>query len=76
MASQSPLNGDISVTVNGEERPVATGTTALELIESLGLAGRPLAVEVNESVVPRSRLADRPLVAGDQIEIVTLVGGG
>lgn len=76
MASENPLAGDVSVTVNGEVRPVAAGTTPLDLVESLGLAGRPLAVEVNESVVPRSRLAERPLVAGDRIEIVTLVGGG
>lgn len=76
MASEIPVVGDVSVRVNGEVRPVASGTTALELVESLGLAGRPLAVEVNESVVPRARLADRPLVAGDRIEIVTLVGGG
>lgn len=76
MASENPVAADVSVTVNGEVRPVATGTTALDLVESLGLAGRPLAVEVNETVVPRSRLADRPLVAGDRIEIVTLVGGG
>ena len=70
------MTGDISVTINGELRPVAAGTTALDLVESLGLAGRPLAVEVNESVVPRARLADRALVTGDRIEIVTLVGGG
>lgn len=75
-ASEIPVTGDISVTINGELRPVAAGTTALDLVESLGLAGRPLAVEVNESVVPRARLADRALVTGDRIEIVTLVGGG
>ena len=75
-ASEIPVAGDISVTINGEPRPVASGTTALDLVESLGLSGRPLAVEVNESVVPRARLADRTLAAGDRIEIVTLVGGG
>ncbi len=68
--------GDISVTINGEPRPVAAGSTALDLVESLGLAGRPLAVEVNEAVVPRARLGEQPLVAGDRVEIVTLVGGG
>ena len=66
----------IPVIVNGEPRPVVEGSTALDLVESLGLSGRPLAVEVNESVVPRARLGDRTLAAGDRIEIVTLVGGG
>jgi thiamine biosynthesis protein ThiS len=31
---------------------------------------------VNESVVPRRRLQDCMLSAGDRLEIVTLVGGG
>jgi len=31
---------------------------------------------VNEEVVPRARLADCMLKAGDRLEIVTLVGGG
>jgi sulfur carrier protein len=46
------------------------------LVEALGFAGRPLAVEVNEEVVPRVRLADCRLQAGDRLELVTLVGGG
>ena len=69
-------NGGITIIVNGEPRPVRAGSTAAELIESLGLSGRPMAVELNEIVVPRARLADSPLRNGDRIEIVTLVGGG
>jgi sulfur carrier protein len=65
-----------TITVNGESLPFAAGTTALAVVESLGLVGRPIAVEVNEAVVPRARLADCMLVAGDRLEIVTLVGGG
>jgi thiamine biosynthesis protein ThiS len=33
-------------------------------------------VEVNEEVVPRARLSDCRLEAGDRLELVTLVGGG
>ena len=67
---------EITVIVNGESRAVPTGSTAGDLVEALGLAGRPLAVEVNEEVVPRARLADCRLQAGDRLELVTLVGGG
>ena len=42
----------------------------------LGLADRPVAVEVNLELVPRRLHADRPLAEGDRVEIVTLVGGG
>lgn len=66
----------ISIVVNGEPRTVAAGATALGLLQDLGLDGRPVAVEVNELVVPRARLGGCVLQAGDRLEIVTLVGGG
>jgi sulfur carrier protein len=66
----------LTITVNGDSLSVAAGTTALEVVESLGLAGRPIAVEVNEAVVPRARLAGCRLEDGARLEIVTLVGGG
>ena len=68
--------GSISVVVNGESRTVAAGATALGLLEDLGLGSRPVAVEVNELVVPRARLGCCVLEAGDRLEIVSLVGGG
>lgn len=64
------------IIVNGEAYPAPPGASALDVVAALGLAGRPLAVEVNEAVVPRARLADCMLKAGDRLEIVTLVGGG
>jgi sulfur carrier protein len=66
----------ITITVNGDPVSVAAGATAFDVVESLGLTGRPIAVEVNEAVVPRARLAGCMLEAGDRLEIVTLVGGG
>jgi sulfur carrier protein len=67
---------EITVVVNGESRAVPAGSTAGDLVAALGFAGRPLAVEINEEVVPRARLADCRLAAGDRLELVTLVGGG
>jgi sulfur carrier protein len=67
---------DLAILVNGEPYRAPVGSSALEIVAALGLAGRPLAVEVNEQVVPRARLAACMLTAGDRIEIVTLVGGG
>ena len=67
---------EITVIINGEPRDVPAGSTAGDLVAALGFAGRPLAVEVNQEVVPRTRLADCRLEAGDRLELVTLVGGG
>ncbi len=69
-------NRCLRVTVNGEPRDVAAGSSAHDLIVAAGLAGRPLAVEVNERIVPRRDLPGCMLHEGDRVEIVTLVGGG
>ena len=66
----------IDVTVNGEPRTVVAGASALDVVVALDLAARPVAVEVNERVVPRRDLAACMLHDGDRLEIVTLVGGG
>lgn len=66
----------IDITVNGKQRQVPEGMTVADLIAELGLAGRPVAVERNREVVPRKAHADTPVEAGDQLELVTFVGGG
>ena len=67
---------EVAVTVNGVARALAGGSSLRDLIEALGFAGRPIAVEVDGDVVPRAALANRTLVGGERIEIVTFVGGG
>ena len=66
----------INLRVNGEHRRVRDGLTLADLARELGLAPEKVAVERNLEVVPRSTLADVALVDGDEIEIVTFVGGG
>ncbi len=61
--------------VNGETRTVASATV-LDLIEELGLQDRRVAVMVNESVVRRGDFCSRILAEGDQVEILSLIGGG
>jgi thiamine biosynthesis protein ThiS len=67
---------NVTVTVNGSPRSAASGSSVRDLVDVLGLAGRPIAVEVDGEVVPRAGLADRLLTGGERIEIVTFVGGG
>lgn len=61
--------------VNGEERATDVATL-LELVRELALDGKPIAVELNRSVVPKDRYGATKLGEGDRLEIVTLVGGG
>ncbi len=66
----------MNVIVNGQSRQIAERTSIAQLLDELGLADRPVAVEVNLELVPHRLHADRPLAEGDRLEIVTLVGGG
>lgn len=64
------------VLVNGSEHPLPEGTTVETLLDQLGVVTRHVAVELNRQVVPRSEHATRVLHQGDELEVVTLVGGG
>jgi sulfur carrier protein len=66
----------ISVKINGQTEQLPAGMTVATLLDRLGLTGKPLAVEINGEVVPRTEHAHRVIASGDHIEIVTLVGGG
>lgn len=64
------------ITINGEARETKTGTTVASLLQELEMKPKYVAVERNRVLVPRSTHADVVLEAGDELEIVTLVGGG
>ena len=66
----------IALTVNGEARRFEHPLNCQQLIETLALAGKRVALERNGEIVPRSRLADEMLADGDRLEIVVAVGGG
>ncbi|MFO0889306.1 MAG: sulfur carrier protein ThiS [Isosphaeraceae bacterium] len=50
--------------------------TVAELLSHLGLEPERVAVELNRALVPRSRHGEAVVSPGDELEIVTLVGGG
>ena len=66
----------MKLTVNGEAREAAPGTTVLGLLEELGLRPEIVAVEINGELAPRAGHGTRALCEGDVVEFVTLVGGG
>jgi sulfur carrier protein len=66
----------IELIINGEPRTFPAPLTLSQLIESLALAGKRIAIEKNGEIVPRSQHADTRLASGDRLEIVVAVGGG
>jgi sulfur carrier protein len=66
----------VQVFLNGQPRDIPEASTITQLLESLDLSPRQVAVEVNLELVPRGCHAEHVLQVGDRLEVVTLVGGG
>jgi sulfur carrier protein len=66
----------MKITVNGQPRELPRAMTIAELLRALEMPSRGVAVEVNLQIVPQARHGQHVLAEGDQLEIVTLVGGG
>jgi len=66
----------MNLTVNGQITPTLNVQSVCDLLVHLGLDGRPVAVEVNQELIPRKQHGQTLLHEGDEIELMTLVGGG
>lgn len=67
---------EITLQVNGQTHTVPAGWTVARLLESAGLRREGVAVAIDARVVPRGQHEDRVLAPGEQVEIITAVGGG
>jgi sulfur carrier protein len=65
----------MQVTINGELREI-TSQTMQQLLVSLDIDPRKVAVELNTVILPKAAYASTSIAAGDMIEIVHFVGGG
>jgi len=66
----------MKITINGQERVLGAPVTVAALLEEMGVAGKRVAVEVNQEIVPRSQHAERALHDQDRVEVVFAIGGG
>jgi len=65
-----------TIHLNGEPIALQEDCSVADLLRQRHLDEAPCAVEVNRRVVPKRQHIDHHLRDGDQVEIVTLVGGG
>ena len=67
----------LALTVNGDPRSVAAGTSLSDLLASLKLDPRLVVIEHNRTILRnRDAYASLILMDGDVLEIVHFVGGG
>ena len=66
----------MKLVLNGEQREVPDRISVHDMLEHLELSTRRVAVEINLTLVPRSRHQETILEDGDRVEVVSFVGGG
>jgi thiamine biosynthesis protein ThiS len=66
----------MQITLNGKAYMVDQDATIEKLAQTLNIAPSQVAIERNREIVPRSQYGSIVLNEGDQVEIVTFIGGG
>ena len=66
----------MEIELNGAPHAIGENQNVQELIASLDLANKSLAVAINREVVPRHKWAERMLQPSDRVDIVKAIGGG
>ncbi len=67
---------DMTITLNGLKREFPEAMTLLALLESVGLAGKPVVVEKNQLALLSRDIETADVADGDVIEIVQITAGG
>ena len=70
------MTTEIQITLNGERRSFAAGTTLHGLVKALNLEPERVAIELNRQIVRRESWIATEVEGGAEIEIVMFVGGG
>ena len=64
------------IVLNGEKKEVSEQLTLSDLVLSLGLQDKKIAIEVNEAIIPSRQFERTILKESDRVEIVQAIGGG
>ena len=66
----------MEIELNGAPHPITENQNVQDLIASLDLINKSLAVAINREVVPRHMWQQRVLQPRDRVDIVRAIGGG
>ena len=66
----------IKIKVNGKIKSIIENNNLLNLINSLKIPIKKVAIELNEEIVDKRKLRRITLKKNDKIEIVHFIGGG
>ena len=70
------MSDALAIQVNGEACSCPVGLSLQQLLEHLGWRPQLVVVEFNGAILSRGTWPQQPVVEGDRLEVVTIVGGG
>jgi sulfur carrier protein len=66
----------VTITLNGNPYEISETATLATMLGSLGLAGKPVVIELNEQAVFPREYETTTIPSGARVEVVTLAAGG
>ena len=66
----------MKILVNGEKISLPEDSNIEDLIVHLGYQNQRIAIEINESIIPKSNYSSFLLKELDKVEVINAVGGG
>ena len=66
----------MKITVNDEKIEIPYNSNIEDLVIHLGYQNQRIAIEINESIVPKSNHSTHLLQNQDKVEVINAVGGG
>ena len=66
----------MNIILNNELDDVHDGITIKELLDDKNITTKYIAIEINKKIIPKSSYHEHELREGDNIEIITAIGGG
>ena len=66
----------IKIKVNGKIKTIFENTRLSDLIKSLKIPIKKVAIEFNQEIIDKKKLKNVKIQSGDKIEIVHFIGGG
>lgn len=66
----------MKITLNGQEKVIKNVENVNDLVTSLKIDIKKIAIEKNMEIVPRSSFKKESIKEGDEIEIIHFIGGG
>ena len=66
----------MKIKLNGKDHTLEEALNIEQLLASIGLAGKPVVVELNQKALFPREYAGSVLEDGDRVEIITIAAGG